>query len=127
MLTALIGPVTGLLERVIPDKTEANRLAHEITTLAEKQAHEVAKAQIEVNKVEASHQNLFVAGWRPASGWCCVFGMMGNFIVIPFTNFVMELIEKDIVVPLIPLDTMMPVLLGMLGLGGLRTYEKTKK
>ena len=127
MLTALIGPVTGLLERVIPDKTEANRLAHEITTLAEKQAHEVAKSQIEVNKVEASHQNLFVAGWRPATGWCCVFAMMGNFIVIPFTNFVMELIEKDIVVPLIPLDTMKPVLLGMLGLGGLRTYEKTKK
>lgn len=127
MLTALIGPVTGLLERVIPDKTEANRLAHEITTLAEKQAHEVAKAQIEVNKVEASHQNLFVAGWRPATGWSCVFAMCGNFMIIPFTNFVMELMEKDIVIPLIPMDTMMPVLLGMLGLGGLRTYEKTRK
>ncbi len=127
MLTALIGPVTGLLERVIPDKTEANRLAHEITTLAEKQAHEVAKAQIEVNKVEAANSNLFVSGWRPATGWACVFSMCGNFMIIPFTNFVMALLDKDIVVPLIPLDTMMPVLLGLLGLGGLRTYEKTKK
>jgi hypothetical protein len=127
MLTALIGPVTGLLERVIPDKTEANRLAHEITTLAEKQAHEVAKAQIEVNKVEAANSNLFVSGWRPATGWSCVFAMCGNFMIIPFTNFVMALLDKDIVVPLIPLDTMMPVLLGLLGLGGLRTYEKTKK
>jgi hypothetical protein len=53
--------------------------------------------------------------------------MTGNFMIIPFTNFVMELMEKDIVIPLIPLDTMMPVLLGMLGLGGLRTYEKTRK
>jgi hypothetical protein len=53
--------------------------------------------------------------------------MCGNFMIIPFTNFVMALLDKDIVVPLIPLDTMMPVLLGLLGLGGLRTYEKTKK
>jgi len=127
MLTALIGPVTGLLERVIPDKTEANRLAHEITTMAEKQAHELAKAQLEVNKEEAKHESIFVSGWRPATGWCCVSAMTGNFMIIPFTNFVMELMEKDIVIPLIPLDTMMPVLLGMLGLGGLRTYEKTRK
>ena len=127
MLTALIGPVTGLLERVIPDKTEANRLAHEITTMAEKQAHELAKAQLEVNKEEAKHESIFVSGWRPATGWCCVSAMTGNFMIIPFTNFVMELLEKDIVIPLIPLDTMMPVLLGMLGLGGLRTYEKTRK
>jgi hypothetical protein len=127
MLTALIGPVTGLLERVIPDKTEANRLAHEITTMAEKQAHELSKAQLEVNKEEAKHESIFVSGWRPATGWCCVSAMTGNFMIIPFTNFVMELMEKDIVIPLIPLDTMMPVLLGMLGLGGLRTYEKTRK
>jgi len=127
MLTALLGPVTGLLERVIPDKTEANRLAHEITTMAEKQAHELAKAQLEVNKEEAKHESIFVSGWRPATGWCCVSAMTGNFMIIPFTNFVMELMEKDIVIPLIPLDTMMPVLLGMLGLGGLRTYEKTRK
>jgi len=127
MLTALIGPVTGLLERVIPDKTEANRLAHEITTMAEKQAHELSKAQLEVNKEEAKHESIFVSGWRPATGWCCVSAMTGNFMIIPFTNFVMELMAKDIVIPLIPLDTMMPVLLGMLGLGGLRTYEKTRK
>jgi hypothetical protein len=127
MLTALIGPVTGLLERVIPDKTEANRLAHEITTMAEKQAHELAKSQLEVNKEEAKHESIFVSGWRPATGWCIVSAMCGNFMIIPFTNFVMELMEKDIVIPLIPMDTMMPVLLGMLGLGGLRTYEKTRK
>jgi hypothetical protein len=127
MISSLIGPVTGLLDKFIPDADTKQKIAHEIATLAQKQAHENAMAQMEVNKVEAANNNLFVSGWRPATGWCCVFSMMGNFIVIPFTNFVMELIEKDIVVPLIPLDTMMPVLLGMLGLGGLRTYEKTKK
>ena len=127
MLSQLIGPVSGLLDKFIEDKDQKHQLAHEIATMAQKHAHENAKAQIEVNKVEASHSSLFVSGWRPACGWCCVLAMCGNFMVIPFTNFVMELIEKDIVVPLIPLETMMPVLLGLLGLGSLRTYEKTRK
>jgi hypothetical protein len=127
MLNALIGPVTGLLDKFIPDADTKQKIAHEIATLAEKQAHENAMAQMEVNKVEAANNNLFVSGWRPATGWACVFAMCGNFMVIPFTNFVMALLDKDVVVPLIPLDTMMPVLLGLLGLGSLRTYEKTKK
>ena len=56
-----------------------------------------------------------------------MLGMAGNFLVIPFANFTMTILEIPVVVPLIPLDTMMPVLLGMLGLGGLRTFEKTRK
>lgn len=127
MISSLIGPVTGLLDKFIPDADTKQKIAHEIATLAQKQAHENAMAQMEVNKVEAANNNLFVSGWRPATGWACVFSMCGNFMIIPFTNFVMALLDKDIVVPLIPLDTMMPVLLGLLGLGGLRTYEKTKK
>ena len=127
MISSLIGPVTGLLDKFIPDADTKQKIAHEIATLAQKQAHENAMAQMEVNKVEAANNNLFVSGWRPATGWACVFSMCGHFMIIPFTNFVMALLDKDIVVPLIPLDTMMPVLLGLLGLGGLRTYEKTKK
>jgi hypothetical protein len=49
------------------------------------------RAQLEVNKVEAAHKSLFVSGWRPAVGWVCVLGMFGNFITIPFTNFVLAL------------------------------------
>jgi hypothetical protein len=81
-------------------------------------------AQLEVNKVEAAHNSLFVAGWRPFIGWTCGLGMFGNFITIPFSNFVLALLEYDIVIPLVPLETMMPVLMGMLGLGAMRTYEK---
>jgi len=51
-------------------------------------------------------------------------GMFGNFITIPFSNFVLALLELDIVIPLVPLETMMPVLMGMLGLGAMRSYEK---
>jgi hypothetical protein len=124
MIEKLIGPITGLLDKFIEDKDQKSRLAYEVATMAENHAQELSKGQLEVNKVEAAHKSLFVSGWRPAVGWVCVLGMFGNFITIPFTNFVLALTGSEIEVPLIPLETMMPVLLGMLGLGGLRTYEK---
>jgi hypothetical protein len=127
ILNALIGPITGLLDKFIEDKDQKSALAHEIATMSSKYAQESALAQIAVNKAEAASPSLFVAGWRPATGWVCVLGMAGNFLVIPFANFTMAILEIPVVVPLIPLDTMLPVLLGMLGLGGLRTFEKTRK
>ena len=88
MIESLIGPVTGLLDKFVEDKDQKAKLAHEVATMAQRHAQELAKAQLEVNKVEAAHKSLFVSGWRPAVGWCCVLGMTGNFMVIPFTNFV---------------------------------------
>ena len=126
IVASLVGPVTGLLDKFIEDKDQKNALAHEIATLAQKQAHESAMGQLEVNKVEAASKSLFVAGWRPFIGWTCGLGMFGNFITIPFSNFVLALVGYDIVVPLVPLETMMPVLMGMLGLGAMRSFEKTR-
>ncbi len=123
----LVGPVTGLLSEFIEDKDQKARLAHEIATLAQKEAHKNAALQLEVNKIEAAHASIFVSGWRPALGWVCTMGMFGNFITIPFSNFVLALIGYDIVIPLVPLETMMPVLMGMLGLGAMRSFEKTRK
>lgn len=126
MLQSLIGPVTGLLDKFIEDKDKKNAIAFELSTMAERHAQEIAKGQLEVNKVEAAHKNMFVAGWRPAVGWVCVAGMAGNFILIPFANFALALSSSDIVIPLIALSEMMPVLMGMLGLGAMRTAEKVK-
>ena len=126
MIESLIGPVAGLLDKFIEDKDQKARIAHELSTMAERHAQELAKAQLEVNKVEAAQKSLFVSGWRPADGWCCVLGMTGNFMVIPFTNFVLALLAIEVTIPLIDLETMMPVLMGMLGLGAMRSYEKTK-
>ncbi len=123
----LVGPVAGLLSEFIEDKDQKNALAHEIATLAQKEAHKNAALQLEVNKTEAAHKNLFVAGWRPFIGWTCGLGMFGNFITIPFANFVLTLLSYEIVIPLVPLETMMPVLMGMLGLGAMRSFEKTRK
>ena len=126
MIEKLIGPITGLLDKFIEDKDQKSALAHEIATMSQKFAQESALAQIEVNKAEAAHHSLFVSGWRPAVGWCCVFAMAGNFMVIPCSNFILALLDQNVIIPLVPLETMMPVLMGMLGLGGLRTWEKTK-
>ena len=127
ILSGLIAPVTGLLDKFIEDKDQKAMLAHKIATMSEEHHQDLMKAQIEVNKVEASNSNLFVSGWRPFIGWTCGLGMFGNFITIPFSNFVLALVGMDIVIPLVPLETMMPVLMGMLGLGAMRSFEKTRK
>ena len=123
---ALISPVTKLLDKVIPDADERYRLAHEIATLAERQAHEIAKEQIKTNQIEAAHKSLFVAGWRPATGWICASGLGFNYIVVPLGNFYLALSGSSVVIPSLDLSQMLPVLMGMLGLGAYRTYEKTK-
>ena len=126
ILNSLINPVTKLLDKVIEDKDHKNAIAFELSTMAEKHAQELAKGQLDVNKVEAAHKNLFVAGWRPAVGWVCCLGMAGNFLIIPLANFALALSSSPITIPLIETSEMMPVLMGMLGLGAMRTVEKTK-
>jgi len=120
ILNALIGPVTGLLDKVIPDKGEAARLAHEIATMGDKMAHEQTLAQLEVNKVEAAG-NWFQSSWRPLCGYVCVIGLAVNFLVSPIAaGFGVNIPQADMAV-------MMPVLTGMLGLAGMRSFEKVKK
>jgi phenylpyruvate tautomerase PptA (4-oxalocrotonate tautomerase family) len=126
MIELLIGPVTGLLDKFVEDKDQKAKLAHEIATLAERQAHEIAKSQIEVNKAESQSGSLFIGGWRPATGWVCVLGFGVNFLVIPLTNLFLSITENPLLVPSLDVSEMMPVLLGMLGLGSMRTVEKTK-
>ena len=127
MIESLIGPVAGLLDKFIEDKDQKAALAHQIATMSERHAQELAKGQLEVNKAEAASNSLFVAGWRPAVGWVCVLGMASNFVLIPMVNFILALVESTVTVPLIDTSTMMPVLLGMLGLGAMRSAEKIKK
>ena len=119
MLQALIGPVAGLLDKVVPDKDVAAKLANEIATMSEKHAQELSIAQLAVNKEEAKG-NWFQSSWRPAVAWVCVIGMAINFLVSPLLS------PLGVVVPQADTSVMMPVLMGMLGLGGLRSFEKTK-
>ena len=124
MIDQLIGPITGLLDKFIEDKDQKARLAHDVATMAQKHAQELAKAQLDVNKVEAAHKSMFVAGWRPAVGWVCCVGLASNYLFIPMANFVLVLSNSSVTVPALDLSGMMPVLMGMLGLGAMRSYEK---
>ncbi len=119
ILNSLIGPVTGLLDKFIEDKDTKNVLAHEISTMAERHAQELAKGQLEVNKVEAAHKNMFVAGWRPAIGWICGFALMYSTILSPILGIWFT-------VPPVDSSLLTTVLMGMLGLGAMRTVEKAK-
>jgi len=117
-LTSLIDPITGLLDKFVVDKDKKLALAHEIATMAERHGQEIAKAQLKINEKEAQHKSLFVAGWRPAVAWVCVGGFTINYMISPLAA------PFGIVIPQADTATMMPVLMGLLGLGTMRTYEK---
>ena len=119
-LFALIEPISNILDKFVEDKDTKAKLAHEIATMAQRHAQEIAIAQIEVNKVEAKG-SFWQSGWRPAVGWVCVAGFAINFLISPLAA------AFGIAIPQADTGTMLPVLMGMLGLGSLRTFEKTKQ
>lgn len=127
MLQALIGPVSDLLGKVIPDTNERAKLAHEIATMAEKQAHEVALAQIEVNKEEA-RGNWFQSSWRPMVGHVCAVAFAWHFVLQPILIFVSSWLGWPVPTNLeFDMSSLLTVLGGLLGLGSLRTFEKYKQ
>ena len=119
MLDLLIGPVTSILDKVIPETNQAQKLAHEIATMAEKQAHETKMAQIKVNEEQAAHKTLFVAGARPAIMWICALGLFYAVFAYPILDIWFDMPELNT-------DILMPTMMGLLGLGGMRSYEKSK-
>ena len=119
MLQQLIGPVTGLLDKFIPDADTKQKLAHEIATMSENHAQEIALQQIEVLKLDAKG-NWFQSSWRPLAGYTCVLGLMVNFLIAPIAA------GFGVVIPQADAGVMMPLLLGMLGLSGGRSYERVK-
>jgi uncharacterized membrane protein len=119
MIQSLIQPVTSILDKFIPDADTKQKLAHEISTMSEKHAQEIALAQIKVNQQEAKG-NWFQSSWRPATAWVCVLGFMVNFLVSPICA------GFGVIIPQADMSMMLPVLTGMLGLAGMRTYERVK-
>lgn len=125
MLQALIGPVSDILDKFIEDKDQKAALAHEIATMSERHAQELALAQIEVNKAEAQSPSVFKGGWRPFIGWICGTAFLYHFVLQPLLIFAIAASGADIPeLPEFDMASLMTVLGGMLGLGALRTYEK---
>ena len=120
MIQALIGPATKLLDKFIPDADEKARIAHELATMSEKHAQELALAQIEVLKADAQG-NWFQSSWRPLIGWISGLSLGINYMVAPICA------GFGIMIPQADMSVMMPLLLGMLGIGSMRSYDKLKK
>ena len=125
MLQALIGPVTGILDKFIEDKDQKAALAHQIATMSERHAQELAKGQLEINKAEAASGSVFKGGWRPFIGWVCGIAFAYHFVLQPLIVFGVTAAGVEIPeLPSFDMGSLMTVMMGMLGLGGLRSYEK---
>ena len=119
MLSTLIGPATKLLSKFIEDKDQKNRLAHEIATMAEKHGQQIALQQIEVLKADAKG-NWFQSSWRPLIGWICGLSMGINYMVSPI------MAGFGVTIPQADMSVMMPLMFGMLGISGMRSYDEYK-
>ena len=127
LINSLIGPATKLLDKVIEDKDQKAKLAHELATMADKLAHEQQLAQMAINKEEASSGSIFKGGWRPCIGWICGIAFGYHFVLQPIIIFIVAMSGVDIPdLPKFEMNTLLTVLGGLLGIGGLRTYEKQK-
>jgi hypothetical protein len=127
MLDKLIGPVSSLLDKFVEDADQKAKLAHEIATMSQRHAQELALAQIDVNAAEAASGSLFKGGWRPFIGWTCGFAFFYHFVGQPLAIFILTVSGLEIpALPEFEMGTLLTVLGGMLGIGGLRTYEKQK-
>jgi hypothetical protein len=117
---ALASVAGGIIDKFFPDKTaeEKAKFAAALTEL---------QGQLDINKAEAASNSLFVAGWRPFVGWVCGSGFAIQFVIGPLCQWGSTLITgKPVVFPPLDLGTMMPLLLGMLGLGGMRSWDKAQ-
>tara|TARA_R100000234_G_C5003337_1_gene181375 strand:+ start:812 stop:1213 length:402 start_codon:yes stop_codon:yes gene_type:complete len=127
ILNALIGPVTGIIDKVVTDKDQAAKLAHEIATMSDRHAQEALIAQLEINKAEAASGSFFKGGWRPAVGWVCAIAFAYHFVVKDLIVFGASFAGAELPeLPDFDMGTLLTVLGGMLGIGGLRTYEKQR-
>lgn len=126
----ILGPLFDIagkiLDRVIPDKAAAEKAKLDLLTQAQTQEFSLALEQIKVNLAEAQHPSIFVAGWRPFIGWVCGMGLMWNFLGYPLANWAIELWKPEFTPPALLSENLIELTLAMLGMAGLRSWEKWK-
>ncbi len=131
----LLGQVFGMIDKIIPDEgaREAAKLKaaklHQEGQLTELDAMvKMAQGQMEINKTEAAHKSILVAGWRPFIGWICGLSLFWQFLGFPITKTILGIYNPELLptLPVLETDMLFELVLAMLGMGGLRTYEKIK-
>ncbi len=132
-LLALVPAISALLDKLIPDPVAREKAKLELLkTERENDLKELQLAlsadqmQADINKIEAASANLFVAGWRPFIGWVCGVAFAYHFVLQPLLAFAILNAGGEVKLPAFDMDALSTVLMGMLGLGGLRTIEKIR-
>ena len=132
-LTAALDVGKSLIEKIWPDPVKQSQEIRKLEELHQKGDLAVLNAevqlllgQINVNAAEANHKSIFVAGWRPFVGWVCGFGLLYASVIEPLMRFIATVNDYTGTFPVLDTTITMQVLLGMLGLGLMRTKEKEK-
>ena len=126
MLQAILPLIGPVLDKIIPDKAGAEKAKQEIEKTLIDNASKLNLAQAEINKAEAQHRSIFVAGWRPMIGWSCAIGIFWLFVGHPLVVYVDGLDGVTSPIPTINHDILLELTFAMLGMAGLRTFEKMK-
>lgn len=115
-IAALINVARDVFNRLNPDASEEKKQQFTSEMQAQLNDAELQKAQLEVNKIEASHPSIFVSGWRPAIGWMCAIALAAQFIFLPILFFVTSLFHKHITVQSLDLSALLYILAMLLGM-----------
>lgn len=127
VLQPLIGPVVTKILDLIPDPNARAKAKEDFEKELLAAVNQAASQQAKINEIEAAHSSVFVAGWRPFIGWVCGFGLAWAFVVQPILVWAITSFGLGIKnLPVIDSDPLYQLVLAMLGMGGLRTFEKIK-
>ncbi len=118
-LVGSVGKIVDELHTSEEEKAQAKIKLQELD-------NQLKTKQMDINKVEAGHRSIFIAGWRPALGWISALSVGYVYLFQPFIVMGLKIAGSDVELPSLDLSQLMPLILGMLGLGGLRTIEKAK-
>ena len=125
-LASLVGPIVDKFVDRIPNGNERARAKEALEKELVDAANSVMLAQTEINAAEAQHKSIFVAGWRPFIGWTCGVALLYTYVLQPVLVFGLAQTGYLVALPGVDITALMPVLMGILGLGGLRSWEKIK-
>jgi len=123
-LTSIVGVAQTLIDKLIPDPKQKADALMKLEEMKQNGDLAVIAGQNDINKIEAANSSIFISGWRPAVGWVCVFALAYAMVVSPILAGVCLIFGKAVVMPAISIEFLGSLLLGMLGLGGMRTIEK---
>jgi len=127
LILPAVTPIIDKLVGLIPNVNDRAKAKEELEMSLMKAVNDAAHDQTEINKIEAASSSIFVAGWRPAVGWVCVLGLCYSYLVYPFLLWYSAAYGQDLHnLPKLETDGLYQLVLAMLGLGTLRTFEKVK-